>query len=331
MGPQHGSAPTGAGAPRPPRVVAVVVTYDREHLVGACLDALAAQSRRPDAVVVVDNASTDASGRIAEAHPLGADVLHLHRNVGGAGGFAAGMARALERHAADWIWLMDDDTIARPEALAALLEAVEASPVRLSLLSSRAVWTDGRDHPMNTPRTRWRASARERADAAAAGGRPIRTASYVSALLRAEDVRRLGLPHADYFIWSDDFEHTGRLLRRGRGVQVAASVVEHRTVAFGNAQSSPGARFYYDVRNRIWALTRTRSFGPLERLAYGGSTARAWLRLLLRHPRSLGPIGLRGLRDALASGPRPSSAVLAGSDPEVAASIARIERAAGRT
>ena len=67
-----------------------------------------------------------------------------------------------------------------PGALAALLRSLEASPVRLSVLSSRAVWTDGRDHPMNTQRSRLGASAAEKRDAARAGGRPIRTASYVS-------------------------------------------------------------------------------------------------------------------------------------------------------
>ena len=311
------------------RVVAVVVTYNREELLQQCLDGLAAQERLPDAVVVIDNASTDASGDVADAHPLAADVVHLRRNVGGAGGFAAGMARALVRHDADWVWLMDDDTIPRPGALRELLRALEASPVRLSVLSSRAVWTDGRDHPMNTQRTRLGASAREKRDAAQAGGRPIRTASYVSALLNGQDVRRLGLPYADYFIWSDDFEHTGRLLRHGRGVQVAASVVEHRTAAFGNAQSGPGARFYYDVRNRLWALVRTDSFSPLEKLVHGGATGLGWLRLLLRHRGGLLTVGLRGLLAALRRGPRPSDVVLA-ADGEAAEDIRAIERVAGR-
>lgn len=311
------------------RVVAVVVTYNRETLLQECLDGLAAQERPADAVVIIDNASTDASGAVAESHPLAADVVHLRRNVGGAGGFAAGIARALVRHEADWVWVMDDDTVPRPGALSALLDTLAASPARLSVLSSRAVWTDGRDHPMNTQRTRFGVSARERRDAAEAGGRPIRTASYVSALLNGQDVRRLGLPHADYFIWSDDFEHTGRLLRRGRGLQVPASVVEHRTAAFGNAQSGPGARFYYDVRNRLWALLRTTSFSPLERVLHGGSTAVGWLRLLLRHRGGLLGVGLRGLLAALRRGPRPSDVVLA-ADGEAAADVRTIERAAGR-
>ena len=325
-----GTAQTGTAHPgaRDARVVAVVVTYNRETLLEQCLDALAAQERRPDAVVVMDNASTDASGRVADEHPLGADVVHLRRNVGGAGGFAAGIARALVRHDADWVWVMDDDTIPRPGALAALLRSLEASPVRLSVLSSRAVWTDGRDHPMNTQRTRLGASKAEKRDAARAGGRPSRTASYVSALLNGEDVRRLGLPSADYFIWSDDFEHTGRLLRHGRGLQVPSSVVEHRTKLFGNAQSGPGSRFYYDVRNRLWALLRTASFSPLERLIHGGATALGWLRMLLHHPDLLG-IGVRGLLAALRRGPRPSAEVLS-ADGEAAADVRAIERAAGR-
>lgn len=311
------------------RVVAVVVTYNREDLIGACLDALAAQTRPVDAVVVIDNASADGSGRVADAHPIGADVLHLHRNVGGAGGFAAGIARALVRHDADWVWVMDDDTIPRPGALQGLVDALQASPVRLAVLSSRALWTDGRDHPMNRPRTRLFASRQEHADARAAGGRPIRTASYVSALLNAQDVRRLGLPIADYFIWSDDFEHTGRLLRTSRGLHVPGSVVEHRTARFSNAQASPGGRFYYDVRNRIWALLRTRSFTVLERALYGGRTLLGWIRMLARTRDGLARVGLHGLLTAIGRGPRPSPVVL-GADPEAAADVRRIERAAGR-
>lgn len=332
------SAPAAGPMPHPSsahpeatsaRVVAVIVTYNREQLLGECLDALAAQERRPDAVVVIDNASSDASGTVADEHAIAADVVHLHRNVGGAGGFAAGIARALVRHHADWVWVMDDDTIPRPGALAALLQALEASPVRLSVLSSRAVWTDGRDHPMNTQRTRLDAGAQEKRDAARAGGRPIRTASYVSAFLNGEDVRRLGLPYADYFIWSDDFEHTGRLLRHGRGLQVPSSVVEHRTVLFSNAQSNPGSRFYYDVRNRLWALLRTDSFSVWEKAVHGGSTAVGWAKQLARHRGDLIGAGAHGVVSAVRRGPRPSAEVLS-ADGEAAADVRTIERKAGR-
>jgi rhamnopyranosyl-N-acetylglucosaminyl-diphospho-decaprenol beta-1,3/1,4-galactofuranosyltransferase len=309
-------------------VVAVVVTYNRAELLAQCLDALAAQTRRPDAVVVIDNASTDTSGEVADRHRVSSEVVHLRRNVGGAGGFCAGIARAILRHDADWVWVMDDDTIPTPTALETLLDAADAYPGDLAVLSSRAVWTDGRDHPMNIQRTRMGADEQELADAAQAGGRPIRTASYVSALLRAADVRRLGLPQAEYFIWSDDFEHTARLLRDGHGLHVPGSVVEHRTKTFANAQASPGGRFYYDVRNRLWALLRTDSFTTKEKILHGGRSVLGWLRQLLRHPDLL-PVGRRGLSDALAHGPRASAHVLA-ADPEVAEDVRTLEKAAGR-
>lgn len=314
---------------RDSRVVAVVVGYNRETLLGQCLDALHAQTRPCDAVVVIDNASTDGTGRVADDHPLAADVVHLSRNVGGAGGFAAGIARALVRHNADWVWVMDDDTVPRPTALEALIDTLEGSDVRLSLLSSQAVWTDGRPHPMNASRTRIDASRLDKERAAAAGGRPIRTASYVSALMNADDIRRLGLPNADYFIWSDDFEHTGRLLREGRGVHVAASVVEHRTKTFGGAGAAPGARFFYDVRNRVWALTRTSSFTPWEKVLFGGKSVLGWARVIVRDRDGMLRTGLRGLVQALRSAPRDAATVLA-ADPEIARDARAIERGAGR-
>src|SRR5699024_12378458 len=98
---------------------------------------------------------------------------------------------------------------------------------------------------------------------------------------------------------------------------------------FGNAQSGPGARFYYDVRNRLWALARTDSFSPLEKLVHGGATGLGWLRLLLRHRGGLLTVGLRGLLAALRRGPRPSDVVLA-ADGGAAEDIRAIERGAGR-
>lgn len=295
------------------RVVAVVVTHNRRELLAHCLDALAAQERAVDTVVVIDNASTDGSGDVARAHPLGADVHTLPVNVGGAGGFAAGMARGLHTHDADWLWLMDDDTIPRPEALTALMDAVSAHPAPISVASSAAVWTDGREHPMNSQRVRIGVGRRELAVATELGLTPIRTASFVSILLRGSAARAHGLPYADYFIWGDDTEYSARLLRGGWGIRVPGSIVEHRTANFASWQSDPGPRFYNDVRNKLWLLGRSGSLRWWERALYGASVVAGWagtLRrtsqraVLLRH-------AARGARDAVASAPRPTTEVLA--------------------
>ena len=306
------------------RVVAVVVTYNRAALLGDCLDSLHAQTRSLDSVVVIDNASTDDSGAVADNHAISADVVHLKRNVGGAGGFCAGMAHALLEHSPDFLWIMDDDTVPAPDALENLLAVERKLDVHASVLSSLAVWTDGRPHPMNSSRTRLGTSDSDRDRYAQIGARPIRTASFVSALIAAEDVWEHGLPLADYFIWSDDFEYTGRLLRDSHGFAVASSRVEHRTVKFSNAQTNPGSRFYFDVRNRLWALTKTDSFTPIEKVLYGGRSAIGWMKTLVRTRGDVLPVAVKGLREGLFSSPRRSSAVLS-ADPMNATEIRALE------
>ena len=284
-------------------VVAVVVAYNRQELLRRCLDGLAEQTAPPAGTVVVDNASTDASARVAAGHPLGAHVVSLPVNTGGAGGFAAGIARALTRFPqAEWIWLMDDDTIPTATALEALVGAAAAYPGSPALLASRAVWADGTEHPMNRPRTRPGLPALLHRHAALAGARQIRTASFVSILIDARAVREVGLPRASYFLWNDDFEYTSRILRGRIGLYVPDSVVRHLTRALSSSDADPGERFRFEVRNKIWTFRDCEGLGPIERAAYEAATARRWLRAAASSAdrATLWRAGREGLREGLA-------------------------------
>ncbi|WP_255220359.1 glycosyltransferase [Actinomadura chibensis] len=293
---------------------AVVVTHNRRDLLTEALDALGRQTRPPDGVVVVDNASGDGTAALVRDRFPDVDLVELAANTGGAGGFAAGIARALETGRAGTLllWLMDDDTIPEPGALAALLDARERAAPEPVLVASRVVWTDGRDHPMNTPRVKPGASRAELAAASAAGCRPIRSASFVSVLVDAAAVRERGLPVADYFLWNDDFEFTTRLLRGRSGLYCPASVAVHKTRTFGGADADPGDRFYYEVRNKVWLFTRSRGLAPWERVLYAGSSVRRWVRTYVRSAdRAVLRRGLRaGLADGLRRRPRPTAEVI---------------------
>ena len=292
------------------RVVAVVVAYNRAALLAEALTALSGQSLPLVATVVIDNASTDDSAEVARRS--GADLVRLGRNTGGAGGFAAGLAHALATYDADWVWLMDDDTVPTSSALEALVDAAERAGAVVA--GSRVVWTDGSEHPMNTPRPKPMASRRERAIAAGAGSFAIRSTSFVSMLARVDAVRAAGLPIADYFIWNDDFEYSTRLLRRGLGLHVPASVVVHKTRALGSTDVDPGERFYFEVRNKVWMLRHSRGLAAHEKALYGAATVRRWVRTLLRSSDrpTLRDAFARGWRDGWRQDPRSTAAVLAG-------------------
>lgn len=313
--------------------VAIVVSYNRADLLKECLDGLAAQTTPLERVIVIDNGSTDHAVEIARNHPVDADVHELADNLGGAGGFAAGVAWALDAYDPTWVWLMDDDTIPTPHAHEGLLNAAEEYPNQsnrpLQVLSSRAVWTDGRLHPMNTPRVRLGASSIERSDAIAVESHPIRTASFVAAFLSASACRELGLPLADYFIWGDDTHYTGSLLREGVGIQVHTSIVEHRTAQFASWKNDPGPRFYYDVRNKLWVYVKSDAFRWWERTVYLASAVKGWVATVLRSSNRsvLLRHALRGLRDGLFARPRPTSAVLSGNG-AISAAVERVESSA---
>ncbi len=130
------------------RIAAIVVTYNRKVLLLRCLEALLGQSRRLDAIYIIDNNSTDGTcealwdrGLIAPnaarteeadervtmveppAPPDGAVEIHyvkMPENTGGAGGFHEGMKRSAGA-GFDWLWLMDDDLLPSCDALEALV------------------------------------------------------------------------------------------------------------------------------------------------------------------------------------------------------------------
>ena len=283
---------------RAERVCAVVVTYNRSALLRECLDAVLGQTHPVD-VLVIDNASTDETPSVLEEYADRVRVVRATTNTGGAGGFASGLLLAVDSTDADWFWLMDDDTIARPDCVERLLEAGARLPEAPAVLASRVEWTDGRRHPMNAGMLDDRFDPAEQA--AAAGGIALRAASFVSVLLRRDAVVEHGLPMADYFIWVDDVEYTMRLTRDSVGVLVPSSVAVHKTDYFELSGLTP--RYYYHVRNWLWLLR----FSP--------GLAHERPRLVVRHLRGVASslsrrqsravvaAAVRGLRDGLVTRP----------------------------
>jgi rhamnopyranosyl-N-acetylglucosaminyl-diphospho-decaprenol beta-1,3/1,4-galactofuranosyltransferase len=247
-------------------VAAVVLTRDRRHMLAECLAALGAQTRRPDAIVVLDNGSSDGTADYVRAKHPHVRLIRSEENTGAAGGYRIALDAA-RRLGHGWLWTLDDDAVAAPDALERLMEATTVTaPGRPgpSVLASRVVWTDGSLHAMNVPRPDAR-DPRLAFEIAASGLAPIRSCSWVSALFAREAIERHGLPHAEFFFWSDDAEYTARLLEDGIGYFVDASVVEHRTAVAGLPVDRGGTAMYYEFRNKLW-MVRSGPWSPVEKL-----------------------------------------------------------------
>ncbi|MDO9489261.1 MAG: glycosyltransferase family 2 protein [Sphingomonadaceae bacterium] len=107
-----------------PPISVVMPAYNAAATIARALDSIAAQTRPPAEVIVVDDASGDATAAIAEAHPLRPRILRHPANRGG----AAALHSGVEAAANDWVAFLDADDEWLPEKLEAQVAALAAEP-----------------------------------------------------------------------------------------------------------------------------------------------------------------------------------------------------------
>lgn len=198
-------------AAQPGLVVAVLVTRDRLETLPRALAALAAQSRRPDHLLVVDNGAGEQVRALVERCALASTYLPSRRNLGGAGGFALGMLHALAL-GADWVWLADDDGFpADDSVLAQLLSTAQAHS--LGLVSPVVVDVDDPQR-LAFPLRRATTWARTRDDVGT-GLLPGIAALFNGALFSAGALERVGVPDLRLFMRGDEVDMHRRVLRSG--------------------------------------------------------------------------------------------------------------------
>jgi GT2 family glycosyltransferase len=225
-------------------VCAVILTFNRKALLAECLRGVLGQSRPPDQVIVVDNASTDGTRELLRSERLLERVqwLGLERNLGSSGGFNRGVAAAQEGDW-DWVWIMDDDAEPRPDALERLLASPAAADPANAVLANAVVDPAGEIEARVQRgffKGRLRPLPRE---AYVAGQAPeVDYVSFVGMLVRGDAVRATAPPKAEFFIWGDDVEYCLRLGRSGAIRVVPEAVIVHKEV--GQTHSNRRARFW---------------------------------------------------------------------------------------
>lgn len=252
-------------------VAVVVVTYNRADLLVRVLDGLAAQTRVPDLVVVVDNASTDHTRAVLDAAPAGLPLerIHLDDNTGGAGGFHVGVRTAYER-GLDRIWLIDDDVVPAPDCLAVLMATDEAclTSVREDLagaLVEKAATRFDLTNPLAIkPKTAMvetdhgtRAAMPERVE--------VENVAFEGFLVRRDVVAEIGLPDPAFFIFYDDCDYALRARRAGHRIWAVRDAVLVRQLSFDQQHDLAGWKGYYMYRN-LFVVHRRYGTNVLVRL-----------------------------------------------------------------
>lgn len=250
------------------RIAAVVVTYNRKELLLQCIQRLLDQQEAVCDVLVVDNASTDGTAQALKQTPSPRLFYrNTGENLGGAGGFHFGMRWAVEE-GYDYVWIMDDDSLPQPRALAELWAAHEQLNGKYGWLSSRCLWTDGELCPMNVQRVTPYKDLAEPVQKLA----PVQMASFVSLFLKASVIEQMGLPLRQFFIWTDDWEYTRRISRVLPCYAVWGSTVVHvmKSKTIVNIATDVPERMFryrYFYRNDVYLYRREGLKGWLWLLA----------------------------------------------------------------
>jgi rhamnopyranosyl-N-acetylglucosaminyl-diphospho-decaprenol beta-1,3/1,4-galactofuranosyltransferase len=285
--------PLPAGA-----VAAVVVTRHRRESLTDSLKMIAAQSRPPDHLIVVDNGPDDPAREVVESCPLPSTYLLSHRNLGGAGGFALGMLHALSL-GAEWVWCADDDGRPADEKVLETLLAVagkrglaEVSPVVANIETPERL-----AFPLRRGLA-WKRSARE----LGVDFLPGIASLFNGALFRASALDVVGVPDYRLFVRGDEVEVHRRLVRSGLPFGTCLHALYLHPDGSDEFKPMLGGRFhaqdpenevkrYYTYRNRGYLLSQPglRKIGMLELIRFGLyflGTRRdpraflAWLRLV---------------------------------------------------
>jgi rhamnopyranosyl-N-acetylglucosaminyl-diphospho-decaprenol beta-1,3/1,4-galactofuranosyltransferase len=249
------------------RVLAHVHALNDQAVIEQILDGLRRQTRPPDAIVIVDNASTDRT--LDRTFPENATVYRNSENLGTNGAIRIGFVHALE-HGFDWTWVFDADSVPEPDALEKLLAFYERlSPAERELVcfqACRLVNAEGevRHEPMV-----FAEGAIKRAPAEA--GSAYTECDYFTwtgSLFRMKAVATIGLPSDNYVLDVGEVEYGYRARQLGLTSYLIHDAVTHQDVGrlpgivvsktltigrwrFAFREASP-IRSYYATRNHLY-------------------------------------------------------------------------------
>lgn len=127
--------------PEPALVSIVVPVYNAERFLARCVGSLLEQSHRELEIILVDDGSTDAGGRMCAA--LAASDSRIRALRQDNAGPSAARNRGLEAATGKYLMFVDADDFADPEMVAAMIAAVESTGSGLAVCTYVSHLFDG--------------------------------------------------------------------------------------------------------------------------------------------------------------------------------------------
>lgn len=288
-----------------PAVNIIVLNYNGCEDTLACLRSLEHLTYPNFTVIVVDNHSSDGSVEAVRAAHPNVKLIETGANLGFTGGNNVGIRYALQ-HGADYVMLLNNDTVAAPDMLDVMIEVMEAAPdigvtgpMIYYYSAPDIIWSAGGAIDWARGTTDMIGLNEEDKAQFGLSPRPVDFVTGCCLLARRETWERAGLLDEKFFMYYEETEWCVRAGRAGfRIVHVPMAMLWHK-ISIESRASSPRAH-YYMTRNRLLFLRRTRAglrplmFTLIEytRMIVSWSVYARW-----REKRPLRHIMLRAIKD----------------------------------
>lgn len=250
--------PSGLGM-----ISAVVVNYQGEAYLEACIRSIQAQEIAVGEIIVVENASTDGSLNLLNTIFRGVTVVRMKTNGGACVARNVGMRAAKHR----WVLLVDNDVVMEPGVLGRLSEAICANEGAV-MAQPRSVFKDdptrihydgGNFHYAGL--ISLHNFGEPRASAPSQPTEEIDVAISLCLLLDKKEIIEAGAFDESFFILFEDLDLSHRLRLAGKKIlKVNDAVVLHDAgtagISFREDSSYPGRRVFYHSRNRWLYMTK---------------------------------------------------------------------------
>ena len=231
-------------------ISAIVVNYNGAEFLSACLESLCTQTYPDLEVIVVDNDSTDGSGRIPVEFESCVHLIRSPTNLGYGGGINAGIAEA----SGDLIFALNNDIVLDCFCVEYLARAVEEDP-RIGMCSPKMLLPDGRLNTTGLCISRSGAAwdhnfGRENIDLNDQA-EELLGPSGGAALYRKEMLEQVGSFDESFFMYMEDVDLAVRARLAGWKYRyVPEAVVLHAHGATAGRGSD--LALYYSNRNILW-------------------------------------------------------------------------------
>ncbi len=242
-------------------VVSVILNTNRRADTLECLASLLRQTHIRQHVIVLDNASTDGSPEAVRAQFPNVELVGLTDNQGYAGNNNVGIKLALER-GADWVFVLNEDTVLDPGCLASLVAQGEADskvgivgPLVYHYDDKGVIQSAGGE--MSKHLESWHRGQNQKD--AGQFAQPLQSdwISGCAILVRRSVIEHVGMLDARFFYYWEEVEWCLRARKAGWRIMLApAARLWHKGVQ-QNYQPKPSVT-YYNTRNRLMMLHKHR-------------------------------------------------------------------------